>query len=306
MSEAAAAAPRCPGVVLGDALGALVSRLPQPVLLGLGALLARLARPLLRGRARIAARNLALCFPGLDDAARQALLRATVRDTVTGTLEHLRAWYAPPRALAPLLGSLEGLGHLRDALAAGRGVLLLGGHVPHCELAARLLLERLRAEGIDAPIRLVARPYGAPCVERWIGGARRRAFGPTLGKKDTRGLVRTLAGGGIAALMADQDFSYAHAFVPFFGVPAATLASLPSLAGRTGAAVLPFWYHRDADGRYHLVLEAPWDDWSAQSPEDAAARYMRALEARVAAHPSQYLWMHRRFKTRPPGEPPLY
>ena len=53
-------------------------------------------------------------------------------------------------------------------------------------------------------------------------------------------------------------------------------------------------------------IEAAWDDWPAQSPEDAAARYMRALEARIAAHPSQYLWMHRRFKTRPPGEPPLY
>lgn len=302
----APASPRCPGVWLGDALGAVVGRLPQPLLLGLGGLLARLAWPLMRRRRRIAARNLALCFPALDEPARARLLRATMRETITGMLELLRAWYAPPRALAPLLGSVEGLEHLRAAQAAGRGALLLGGHVPHCELDARLLLERLRAEGIDAPIRLVARPYGMPCVERWIGGARRRAFGPTLGKKDTRGLVRVLAGGGIAALMADQDFSYANVFVPFFGVPASTLATLPALVGRTGAALLPFWYHRDDAGRYHLVIEAPWDDWPAQSPEEAAARYMRGLEARIAAHPAQYLWMHRRFKTRPPGEPPLY
>lgn len=297
---------RCPGVWLGDALGAMVARLPQPLLLAAGRLLALLAWPLMRRRRRIAARNLALCFPALDDGARARLLRATIRDTVTGMLELLRAWYAPPRALAPLLGSVEGLGHLRAALAAGRGVLLLGGHVPHAELDARLLLERLRAEGIDAPVRLVIRSYGRPCLERWIGGARRRAFGPTLGKKDTRGLVRVLSGGGIAALMADQDFSYSNVFVPFFGVPASTLASLPALVGRTGAALLPFWFHRDDAGRYHLVIEAAWDDWPAQSPEDAAARYMRALEARIAAHPSQYLWMHRRFKTRPPGEPSLY
>ena len=91
-----------------------------------------------------------------------------------------------------------------------------------------------------------------------------------------------------------------------FGVPAATLTSTPDLVRRGRAKVLPFWFHREPDGRYCLYVEEMWPGWLEASPEQAAAIYMRELEAVVRRHPEQYLWVHRRFKTRPPGSPAIY
>jgi KDO2-lipid IV(A) lauroyltransferase len=108
------------------------------------------------------------------------------------------------------------------------------------------------------------------------------------------------------AYSADQDFSYQNVFVPFFGVATSTLASTPAMVRAGRAQMLPFWFHRDADGKYCLSIEAPWSGWIDGTDEQAAAIYMRELEKVVRRHPEQYLWVHRRFKTRPPGEKPIY
>lgn len=295
-----AAAPRCRWIGVADALAWAIARLPQRLLLASGALLALLVAPLLGRRRRYARRNLALCFPELDAAARRRLLRATLRATVTGLLETLRAWFAPAPALRDLV-AVDGLEHLAAARATGRGILLLTGHSPHLELGGRMLSE---ASGL--PVSIVVRRHGRPCLERFIDRARRRAFAATIGKKDMRGLLRALSEGGVVAYAGDQDFSYRHVFVPFFGVPAATLAAIPDIARRGNAIVLPYWFQREADGRYALRIDPPWDAWPSGDAVADAARYMAALEAAVRRRPEQYLWVHRRFKTRPAGEADLY
>ena len=296
----AAAAPRCLLLKPAQALAWGVSRLPQRMLLGLGAVLAWVLWPLLGRRRHYARVNIDLCFPGLDAPARRRLVRATVRETVTGALELVRGWYAPAWRLRGL-AQVQGLEHLRAARAQGRGVLLFGGHFPHSELCARLL-----SEASGEPVSIVARRNNDPCIEALLDDARRRAFADVIGKKDGRGLLRALSRGAVVAYSADQDFNYQNAFVPFFGVPAATLVATPDLARRSNAVVLPFWFHRGPDGRYRLRLEPTWDGWPSGDPVADAARYMAELEAVVRAHPAQYLWVHRRFKTRPPGEPDLY
>jgi KDO2-lipid IV(A) lauroyltransferase len=296
----AAAARRCAWTGPANLLGAWVARLPQSWLLRLGRLLAWLAWPLLRSRRRIAARNIALCFPELDAPAQRRLLRATLRATVTGALETLRAWFAPPARLHGLCDA-TGLAHLDAARANGRGVLLVTGHMPNFELAGRLL-----GEVTGAPVSLHARRHNDPCVDGWIDAARRRAFARTIAKKDKDALLQALRDGEVVLYLGDQDFSYRHAFVPFFGVPAATVTALPELMRETGAAALPLWLQREADGRYRLQVEPQWSGWPAGDPAADAARYMRELETVVRRHPEQYLWVHRRFKTRPPGEPGLY
>jgi KDO2-lipid IV(A) lauroyltransferase len=105
---------------------------------------------------------------------------------------------------------------------------------------------------------------------------------------------------------ADQDFSYHHAFVPFFGIPAATLTGTARSVRHAGARMLPFWFHRADDGDYVLRIDAPWPGWLEAEPAQSAAIYMRELEQVVRAHPEQYLWVHRRFKTRPAGQPSPY
>lgn len=291
---------RCRLLRPGNWIAFRIARLPQPWLLRLGAVLAWAGAPLLRRRRRIAARNLALCFPGLDDAARLRLLRATLRDTVMGALESLRGWFAPSDRLRGLY-TVEGLEHLASARASGRGVLLVTGHLPHFELAGRLL-----GEASGQPVALHARRHNAPCMDRWIDGARRRAFATTIAKKDKDGLIEALRGGVAVLYLGDQDFSYHNAFVPFFGVPAATVTALPELMAASGAVALPTWMQRQPDGRYHLRIEPQWTGWPRGDPAADAARYMAELEAVVRQAPSQYLWVHRRFKTRPPGEPSLY
>jgi len=257
-----------------------IARLPQRVLLGLATVLSWVLWPLLRSRRRIAAINIELCFPELSVDERRRLLRANQRESVMGVLELIRCWYAPSSALAGL-ARIEGLPRLQEALASGHGVMLLTGHFTSTELAARML-----SEASGKPVIGIVRRNNSPCLEATFEKARSRV-GSTLAKKDVRGMLRALQNGGMLAYSADQNFNYQNAFVPFFGVPAATLTSTPDLVRRGRAKVLPFWFHREPDGRYCLYVEEMWPGWLEASPEQAAAIYMRELEAVVRRHPEQ-------------------
>jgi KDO2-lipid IV(A) lauroyltransferase len=294
-------APRCFGWRAIGAAAGVVARLPQRATLALGRVLAWLLRPLLERRWRVARVNLALCFAAESAAERGQRLRDHQRALSVALLELLRAWFAPSATLAGL-AEVDGLQHLRHAAAKGQGVLLLTGHLMHTELATRFV-----AEALGAPVGGVVRRYHRhPCLERLLDAARTRRLGPTVGKFDARGMARHLRSGGRLVYSADQDFREGHVFVPFFGVPAATFAGTPQLA-RAGRAVVRFLsMARGADGRYRVRVFDPGLDALLDDPPVFAARYMAVLEAEVRAAPDQYLWVHRRFKTRPPGDPSPY
>jgi KDO2-lipid IV(A) lauroyltransferase len=281
-------------------LGWLPARLPQRMLLALAGALAWLGRVPLGKRRRIARRNLELAFPELGAEARNRLLADNLRSTVMGMLEMLRAWYAPARALRGLY-EVEGLEPLRATLASGQGVLLVVSHQTTLEICYRLV-----ADALGVPVRLLLRSNNSRCLEAELRHARLRQFPPQLEKKDVAGLLAALRAGELVVYSPDQDFSYRHAFVPFFGVPAATLVGTAGLVREGGARMFALWCRRDAAGRYHLRFEPEWPGWRDATPEAGAAMYMRALEAQVRQAPEQYLWVHRRYKTRPPGEPSLY
>lgn len=290
----------CPGLRVLSWFGQGLAWLPQGLLLALSWLLLPLLWWPLRRRRRIAAINLALCFPELTADARRRLLRHNLQETLMGAFDLLRAWFAPAFALRGRY-RIEGLDELRAALAQGQGALLLLSHFTATELAMRML-----SDALGRRVRGVVRRYNSPCMEAEVSRARHRQSLPSLAKKDLRGLLRALQAGEVVGRSGDQDFSYQNAFVPFFGVAASTLTGTAALAARAGVPVFLLWSRREANGQYRICIEREWPGWRESTPEQQAAAYMRALELEVRKAPAQYLWVHRRFKTRPPGEAPLY
>lgn len=293
----------CPKGLLLRWLGLAVGALPRAMVPRLGGWLSRCA-PLMRRRTRIARRNLELAFPDLDAVRRDGLLRATLASNTTGALDTLRTWFTPS---ARLRGSarIDGLDVLADALREGRGAVLVGAHYDSIELAIRLVAEAARAHS-GMRTGVIVRRHNDDCLEGAIDSGRRRYVDETIDKKDVTRFSEVVAGGSAVFYVPDQDASRRNAFVPFFGVPTSTLAAIPGVLRRTGGVPLLFWCRRHGDGCLAIDIVRVPDGFLDGEDADVAARYMAWVEQRARHAPEQYLWVHRRFKTRPPGEPDLY
>ena len=286
---------------LGLAAVWLIARLPFGALLMLGRIAGVLVTPLLQARRRVAAVNLALCFSGLDEPARAALLRSNLRNTGLMLVEFALGWMGSAGSIARVPVRVEGLEHLQAAHSEGRGVLLVGAHFSHLELCARMLAMRV-------PLAGMYRVMDSPVFEHAVLRARLGYASAMYTKDDLLGSIRHLRRGGVLWYAPDQDMRGKDSvFVPFFGIPAATITATHHLARLSGARVMPF-AHRRLPGRGGYVIEvlAPLNDFPSRDPVADTARINGAIEAMVRSAPAQYLWMHKRFKTRPTGEEPPY
>jgi KDO2-lipid IV(A) lauroyltransferase len=294
-------APRHWPAWLGVAAVWLIAHLPQALLPWLGRRLGALVARVPSARRRIAAANIALCFPGLDAVQRAALVDANLRDIGMMMVEFALGWLGSDRRIAALPTTIEGLEHLEAARARGKGVLLVGGHFSHLELCARLVSQRIRIAGMY-------RRMDSTVFEWVVLRARLRYAAAMFDKDDIRGTVKYLRAGGTLWYAPDQDMrSKDTVFVPFFGVPAATITATHHLARLSGAAAIPFFHRRLPDGSgYVLRLGAPLDDFPGSDAAADTARVNACIEQMVREAPEQYLWVHKRFKTRPPGLPPVY
>lgn len=282
--------------------GMALAWLPPGAIPRLGALLAR-CTPLVRRRRRIAERNLSLAFPDRDGASRARLLRETIASNTTGGLDTLRAWFAAPRRMRGL-ARITGMEVLLEAIGEGRGAILIGAHYDSVELAIRLVAEAAREQGARSAV--LVRRYNDPCLEAVIDAGRLRYVAATIDKKDVSGFCGAVGGGGAVFYVPDQDAGTRGVFVPFFGIPASTGAAIPGVLGRAGGVLLLMWSHRGADGRLAIDIERAPADFLDGDGAGVAARYTAWVEQRVRAAPAQYLWVHRRYKTRPPGEAGVY
>ncbi len=286
---------------LGLGLIWLLARLPWALALRLGASLGTPLRWLARSRRRVAERNLALCFPGKDAPERAALLRENFADMGRMFAEFALSWMGSDRNIARIPCTVDGMEHLRAAQTAGRGVLLVGGHFSHLELCARLIAQRL-------PLAGLYREHGSPVFEWAIKRRRLRYAQAMFGRRELRATVRHLKQGGALWYAPDQDMRGKDSvFVPFFGIPASTITATHHLARLSGAAVIAF-SHRRLPGRqgYALRLSPALAAFPSHDEVADTARINTLIEAAAREAPAQYLWLHKRFKTRPPGEPSLY
>ncbi|MGV8931175.1 MAG: LpxL/LpxP family Kdo(2)-lipid IV(A) lauroyl/palmitoleoyl acyltransferase [Luteimonas sp.] len=279
---------------LGIAAMVVLARLPWSWQRGLGRALGMVLRTALRDRRRIALRNLELCFPELDTAARDALLRAHFSALGIGMFEFARAWWG---SIAPLRKGLivEGLEHIEAARANGRGVIVVSGHFTTLEVCGRLMCDHI-------PLAGMYRPHSQPVMEWAVRRGRARYAAAMFPKQDVRGAVKHLKRGGLLWYAPDQDPSRGDSvYVPFFGQPAHSLTSTHQLARLSGAAVVLYQHARRADGGYTLKLWPSFDGFPSADPTVDTALVMAGIETMVRAAPAQYLWIHRRFKRRPDG-----
>ena len=280
----------------------LLHFLPLPLLARVGQLLGTLLYHIGNRRRRIALTNLALCFPELSDSQRQTLAREHFRVLGRSILERSLLWWASPERLSRLIrvNGAERISTLRDA---GRPVILLAPH-----------FVGLDAGGIGIAMRFDSiSMYSVqknPVFDRLLLRGRKR-FGDQmlLSRQDgARSSIRAMRSGRPFYYLPDMDFGRRDSvFAPFFGIEAATIIGLSRLARAAGAAVVPCITRMLPGGQGYLVdIDDAWTDFPTSDVSADSARMNTYIESVVRNQPEQYYWVHRRFKTRPEGQPRVY
>jgi len=251
-------------------------------------------------RRRIAERNIELCFPEMGADERRGVVKRHFRFLAEMLAEGAIAWCRPGK-LDERFGTVEGIEHIERARASGQGILLLTGHSTSLELGGRLLCERTSTWGVYRPQR-----NGA--VEQFQNRGRLRYAKGMFRRDQLRAMVRHLRAGRLLWYAPDQDFGPRRSvFVPFFGLATATATGIPNMARMGKAVVLGMYPLRDADsGRVRVVIEPPFENFPSDDDEYDLTRFNAFLERHIRRDPAQYFWVHRRFKTAPPGEPDRY
>ncbi len=298
-------APRYWPLWTGFGLLWLATRLPFRQQSALGRVLGRALLRVAGKRRRIAATNLRLCFPELDEAARAHLLRQSFEHLGQALLDTGLSWWGSPARLRAL-GDIRGMDHLQAALARGRGVILLTGHMTALDIGGQILA--LALADTPHPLQVMYKRSRNPLVEAMMRRGRERFTRRIFLRQDLRSFLRGLAEGLPTWYAPDQDFGLKQGvFAPFFGVTTATLTATARLAARSGAPVVPYFPIRKADGSgFEIRILPALTDFPSGDDVRDATRVNALLEAVVREHPAQYLWVHRRFKTQPPDEPPRY
>lgn len=280
-----------------------VARCPDAAVLALGRAAGALLWATAGARRRVALRNLELCFPDWPAARRRALAREHFGCLGRSLVDHALLWHAPPERLRRLI-RLEGPADHADR-HPDQPLMWLVPHFVGLDVAAVALQLFLRREGATIYQRQSEPHFDAAMRAGRLRFGRAQLFARQEGAKP---LIRAVRGGAAFFNLPDMDFGRKDAgFVPFFGVPAATLLAPARMARLLGMAVQPVVVTLDPERLgWRVRFHPPLEGYPGADDLQDAARLNRWIEARILEAPAQYLWVHKRFKTRPPGEPKLY
>ncbi|UZD59332.1 LpxL/LpxP family Kdo(2)-lipid IV(A) lauroyl/palmitoleoyl acyltransferase [Shewanella algae] len=287
---------------LAVGLARLTLLLPLKWQMKLGSGIGLLAMKLAGSRVNTAKRNLELCFPQMSEAERETLLRRNFQETGKAIFDTINAWWWSNDKVQKHM-QIKGQEHVEQTLGAGQGVILFAVHCLPLEMGARIF-------GQFQPGVGVYRPHNNPVMEYLQVKGRLRSNKALVPKRDLRQMVRCLRNPDVIWYTADQDFGRSSAiFIPFFAVPdAATITGGTTLAKLGKAKVLPFFVERnDDDTGYNIEIQAPLDNFPGENEVEDAKRGNGIVEQLISRNPAQYMWLHRRFKTRPnESDPSLY
>jgi KDO2-lipid IV(A) lauroyltransferase len=273
---------------LGFGLLRLLVLLPYPIIMTLGKAFGLVLYRLAGRRARIARTNLGLCLPGLGEDEREALVRANFISSGQGLMETVITWWMPDWRLRPLI-EVRGLEHL--STVKQEGLILLTAHFSSLELCGRCL-------GWHQPFHPVYRPHENPVIEHFSRNNRSRHAASPIPRHEIRTMIKRLREAQAIWLAPDQRLDRKGSLMAdFFGVPCITSTVTARLAQSGRALVLPLFMYRKEKGQgYVLEFMPPLDDFPSQDAQADTQRINDLIEDWVRRVPSQYNWMHRRFK----------
>ncbi|KLV07194.1 lipid A biosynthesis lauroyl acyltransferase [Photobacterium aquae] len=279
----------------------LLSWLPYFIQFRLGQGLGRLAMHFMKKRKAVIERNLELCFPDLSPDERAEMVKKNIDNTGLAVFETAMAWFWPDIRVQRHV-TVEGIEHIHKLQVQGKGVLLVAIHSMNLELGAR-------AFGMRTPGVGVYRPNTNPCYDYFQFKGRVRSNKYMVDRKDVKGMLHALRHGELLWYAPDHDYGLRRSsFAPLFAVEkACTTTGTSLLVDASDCAVVPFAMVRQSDsGKYTLKVYPPLDAFPHHDPDAAAAYVNKAIERSIMEAPEQYMWLHRRFKTRPEGEASLY
>jgi Kdo2-lipid IVA lauroyltransferase/acyltransferase len=284
----------------------LLGVLPRPAARFVGASFAAAAYALRTPLRRSAMLNLRLAFPNWTDVQRRRVIRGMVRQIgwMAGEFSQFPKY---TRENIERVVVVDGFENFDAARRRGKGVLFLTGHMSAWELAP--FAQALYGH----PLHFLVRPIANKRVDALINGYRCRSGNQPIEKnRSARAILKVLGDGGTVGVLADHNTDIEESvFVDFFGVPASTTSGLARIALRTDAAVVPGFLSWDESRRKYRLRFEPAVELARTGNEESdvvenTARFTRVIEDFIRAHPDQWLWVHKRWKTRPPGEKPLY
>lgn len=284
----------------GLALLWLIAKMPFKVQLGFGKLLGGLLYVVAKRRRHITEVNIKFCFPELSAEQQQTLVKNTLIANATGIVETALGWWGSDKLLKPLV-EIKGLEHVKAAQEKGKGILLLGAHFTTLDLIGRFF-------GYYLDFDITYRQHNNPVMEHFITGLRKKRIKNVIERKQMRRVLKSLKQNRMVWYAGDQDYGPKHAvFAPFFGITAATISATSRLAAYNQSPVLLASHYRKADNSgYVIEISAPFE--SIPSGDDVADATLinKEFEIAIRKHPEQYMWVHRRFKTRPDGSKNFY
>jgi KDO2-lipid IV(A) lauroyltransferase len=276
-------------------------RLPLAWQIRIGKRLGRVLLPLLGRQRHAAQRNLAVCFPALDEEQRRDLLVKQFESYGASLSEMALGWYAPLSRLRTLV-RVEGREHLDAALARGNGVILFMAHFTCLETGVAIL------EDLCANCACMYRPQRNKMVDALIRQGRSRFAKRQIDKNNVRALLKSLRDNMAVAYLPDHTYTGSQSeMLPFFGEPTVTNTATSKLAQLSGAVVLPYFFRRlEDDSGYVVNIAPPLPDFPTEDAATDTQRLVALLEDYIRLAPDQYLWTYRKFKGRPSGYADVY
>ena len=294
-------APNYWGVWFGLLILRLMAFLPYSWMKNMSSVLGSVLYPLAGVRKQIIETNIKISFPNKTSQEQKKLSQQAFNSTIMAVFEVSLSWWGKKENIAKM-HRVEGMENLDNALKKGKGVILVSSHFTTMEIAGTFLCSHL-----DNLVLTYKRSSNA-LIEHFIQAERLKQSAGMIKHKNLREMLRSIKQGNVVWFAPDQDFGTKDSiFAPFMGVMTSTLLSTQRIAKITGAPVIPFYAARLNDEPGYVIRLSPeLENFPTDDDLHDATLVNQAIEHQISQAPEQYLWAHRRFKTRPKGETNFY